>query len=215
MRPCPFADAVTAIVEVEPPSWSGAAHARNLASAALRMTYQLRGHGAHHVGRSGAMLLVTQCEGMLAGAVLHAMAPRPLHVLANEAMASTLPDAVLAKAGDIPVALPTAVHAQRSALAALMDERVVVVAGSAVPVGYLVAMSGVPVMPVVLRGADGRVPTDPPRPRSRIDVYFAPAVSVSVPGDPLRASTRAVVTEQVRQLVSDAEDLAARRAGHP
>jgi hypothetical protein len=26
---------------VEPPSWSGAAHARNLASAALRMTYRL------------------------------------------------------------------------------------------------------------------------------------------------------------------------------
>ncbi len=206
---------MTALVEVEPPSWSGAAHARNLASAALRMTYHLRAHGAHHVGTSGALLMVTRCEGVLAGAILHATAPRPLHVLANEAMAATLPEAVLAKAGDVPVELPTAIRAQRSALAALMDERAVVVAGSAVPVGYLVAMSGVPVMPVVLRGADGRVPTDPPRPRSRIDVYFAPAVAISVPGDPLRASTRAVVAEQVRQIVSDAEDLANRRAGHP
>jgi len=204
---------VTAPVEIAPPSWSGAAHARNLASAALRMTYQVRPHGAHHVGTSGPLLLVTRCEGMLAGALIHATAPRPLHVVANAAMSSTLPEAVLAKAGDIAVLHPTAVHAQRTALAALADERAVVVAGGAVPVGYLVAMSGVEVMPVVLLGADGRVPTDPPRPRSRIDVYFAPAVAVSVPGDPLRASTRAAVAEQVRQIVSDAEELAAQRSG--
>lgn len=177
------------------------------------MTYQVRPHGAHHVGTSGPLLLVTRCEGMLAGALIHATAPRPLHVVANAAMSSSLPEAVLAKAGDIAVLHPTAVHAQRTALAALADERAVVVAGGAVPVGYLVAMSGVEVMPVVLLGADGRVPTDPPRPRSRIDVYFAPAVAVSVPGDPLRASTRAAVAEQVRQIVSDAEELAAQRSG--
>jgi len=204
---------VTPPVEVAPPSWSGAAHARNLASAALRMTYQLRAHGAHHVGRSGPLLMVTRSEGMLAGAILHATAPRPLHVLANEAMSHTLHETVLVKSGDIPVTHATAVAAQRTALAALLDERAVAVAGGAVPVGYLVAMSGVDVMPVVLIGADGRVPTDPPRPRSRIDVYFAPPVAVSIPGDPLRVTTRAAVTEQVRQIVSDAEELAARRTG--
>ena len=88
-----------------------------------------------------------------------------------------------------------------------------VVTGAAVPVGYLVAMTGVPVMPVVLLGAEGRVATDPPRPRSRIDAYFAPAVTLDVTGDPLRASTRASVEEQVRQLVSDAEKVAAMRSG--
>ena len=204
---------MTTGIEVQPPSWSGAAHARNLTSAALRMTYQLRAHGAHHVGTSGALLMVARCEGMLAGAVVHATAPRPIHVLASAAMASALPEAMLAKAGDIPVRLPTAIHAQRSALAALRDERAVVVAGSSVSVGYLVAMTGVEVMPVVLFGAEGRVPTDPPRPRSRIDVYFAPPVRVHVPGDPLRATTRTAIAEHVRQIVSDAEELAARRAG--
>jgi len=69
------------------------------------------------------------------------------------------------------------------------------------------------VMPVVLLGALGRVPTDPPRPRSRIDVYYAAPVMIPVHGDPLRTSTRAAVAEQVRQLVSDAEDLAAMRLG--
>ncbi len=200
-------------VEAELPSWSGAAHARNLASAAMRMTYRLRAHGAHHVGTSGPLLMVTRSEGLLVGAILHASAPRPIHVLANEAMTTGFPTAVLMRAGDIPVTLPTAIEAQRVAVAALRDERAVVVAGDSVPVGYLVGVTGVNVMPVVLLGADGRVPTDPPRPRSRIDVYFAPAVPVSVPGDPLRASTRAAIAEQVRQIVSDAEDLAAMRSG--
>ena len=145
--------------------------------------------------------------------MLHAVAPRPLHVVANEAMNEAIRPGLLERSGDIPVASPTAIHAQHVARAALEDERAVVVAGSLVPVGYLVGVTGVDVMPVVLLGADGRVPTDPPRPRSRIDVYFAPAVPVSVPGDPLRASTRAAVAEQVRQIVSDAEDLAVMRSG--
>jgi 1-acyl-sn-glycerol-3-phosphate acyltransferase len=198
---------------VEPPSWSGAAHARNIAGAALRMTYQVRQHGAHHVGTSGPLLMVCRCEGVLAGAFLHATVPRPVHVVANEAMGKALRQGMMAKAGVIPVTAPTAVDAQHQALAALRDERAVVVTGSAFPVGYLVAMTGVPVMPVVLFGAEGRVATDPPRPRTRIDAYFAPAVTVDVTGDPLRTSTRAAIEEQVRQIVRDAEGLAAMRSG--
>jgi len=198
---------------VEPPSWSGAAHARNIAGAALRMTYQIRPHGAPHVGTSGPLLMVCRSEGVMAGAFLHATAPRPVHVVANEAMGRALRQGMMAKAGVIPVTAPTAVEAQHVALAALRDERAVVVTGAAVPVGYLVAMTGVPVMPVVLLGAEGRVATDPPRPRSRIDAYFAPAVTLDVTGDPLRTSTRASIEEQVRQLVSDAENVAAMRSG--
>jgi hypothetical protein len=200
-------------IPTEPPSWSSAAHTRNLASAALRMTYRLRAFGAHHVGTTGPLLLVTGCEGMLAAAVLHAVAPRPIHVVANEAMMRVFPDPVLAAAGDIPVSGPAAILTQHRALAALLDGRAVAVAGTTVPVGYLIGVSGVTVMPVVLLGAVGRVPTDPPRPRSRIDVFFAPPVAVTVPGDPLRTSTRAAVAEQVRQLISDAEELAGRRSG--
>lgn len=199
------------VVAVEPPSWTGAANARSLASAALRMTYQLRVHGSHYVGTSGALLMVTSCEGVLAGALLHATAPRPVHVVANEAMNAALPDKVLASAGDVRLTGPAAVLTQRRALAALRDERGVVVAGSTVPVGYLVGVTGVAVMPVVLLGAVGRVATDPPRPRSRIDVFFAPPVTLTVTGDPLRTTTRAAVDEQVRQLLADAEELASMR----
>lgn len=177
------------------------------------MTYRLGVHGAHHVGTNGPLLMVTRCEGVLTGALLHATAPRPIHVMANEAMAQAVPEGVLAKSGDIRVSQPTGIQAQRRALAALRDERAVVVAGAAIHVGYLVAVSGVMVMPVVLIGAVGRVPTDPPRPRSHIDVYYTTPVTIAVPGDPLRPSTRAAVAEQVRQLVSDAEDLAAMRLG--
>ena len=198
---------------VEPPSWTGAAHARNLSSTALRMTYRFRVHGAHHMGTEGSLVLVTGCEGVLAGLVLHAAAPRPLHVVANAAMSAVLPSSALATSGDIPPSGPYSIRTQRQALAALADDRAVAVAGDAVPVGYLVAASRAAVLPVVLLGVSGRVPTDPPRPGSRIDVFFAPPVSVDVPGDPLRATTRAAVVERVRQIVSDAEKLAGQRSG--
>lgn len=198
---------------VKPPSWSGAAHARNIAAPALRMTYQLRQHGAHNVGTSGALLMVCRSEGMLAGAVLHASVPRPVHIVANEAMGRALRQGMMTRAGVIPVVPPTAIEAQRVAIAALEDERAVIVTGGACPTGYIVARTRVPVMPVVLLGAEGRVPTDPPRPRSRIDVYFTEPVEIEVAGDPLHPTTRIAVEEQIRQLVADAEERAALRSG--
>ncbi len=201
----------SAVAIVDLPSWTGAANARNLASAALRMTYRLRAHGAHHVGTSGTLVLVTRCEGVLAGALIHATAPRPVHVLANGAMSDAVPERVLAAAGDIRPTGPGSVVAQQQALAALRDERAVVVAGSSVSPAYLVAASDAAVVPVVLVGAEGRVPTDPPRPRSRIDVYFSEPVSIDVPGDPLLATTRALVAERIRQVLADAEEQAHRR----
>ena len=55
---------------------------------------------------------------------------------------------------------PTA--AGRPAAAAALTLAVGLVAGSAVPVGYLAAASGAMVLPVVILGADGTVPTDNP-----------------------------------------------------
>lgn len=199
--------------DLEPPSWSGAAHARNIASAALRMTYQLRIHGAHHVGTSGPLLMICRSEGILTGAVLHASVPRPVHVVANEAMSKALRQGMMAKAGVIAVSAPTAVEAQHRALAALQDERAVVLTGSMISPGYLVAMTGVPVMPVVMFGAEGRVATDPPRPRSRIDVYYTEPTPIEVVGEPWRVATRAAIDERVRQVLSDAERVAVMRAG--
>jgi hypothetical protein len=204
---------MTRAVTALPPSWYAAAHARNLTSAALRLTYRLRAHGAHHVGISGPLIMVTSCEAILAGPIVRALSPRPIHVVANSAMAAAVSPALLARAGDLGVSGPGAIATQRSALAALDDGRAILLTGADVAPGYLVATAGVPVMAVVLLGADGQVPTDPPKPRSRIDVYFAAPVRIPGSGEPLRAGTRAIVSENVRQLVADAGKLAVRRNG--
>ncbi len=195
------------------PSWSGAAHTRNLASLLLNRAYRLRSHGAFHVGTTGPVLLVVASDAALAGVVVQAVSPRPVHVMASPAAMAALPAGLLRATGAIAVEGPTAVSAQQAARAALEDGRAVAVCGSEAPVAYLAAVSGAPVVPVVILGVDGRVPTDPPRPRSEIDVYVSAPVHVDVPGDPLRSATRLAVAEQVRQIVADAMDRAGRRSG--
>lgn len=195
------------------PSWSGAAHTRNLASLLLHRLYRLRAHGAFHVGTDGPLLLVAPARSPVTGLVLQAVAPRPVHVLAGDAIAATLPGGLLRATGAIQTGSPTAIDAQRTARAALADGRVVAVCGSSASVAYLAATTGAAVMPVVVLGLDGGTPTDPPAPRTAIDVYFVPPVRLDVPGDPRRPTTRAAVAEQVRQLVADATDQAYRRSG--
>ncbi|MBI1350681.1 MAG: hypothetical protein GC156_06130 [Actinomycetales bacterium] len=202
------------MILAEPPSWTGAAHARNLSSAALRLGYSLGVHGAHHVGSIGPLVMVCRGgEGLLAGSILQATVTRPVHVVANEAMGATLGEGVMQKAGMIPVHPPFAIDAQRQAMAAVLDDRAVAVTGSGFPVGYLLAATGAPVMAVTMIGAVGRVPTDPPRPRSRIEVYYAEPVRLAVADDPLRPATRAAVEEQVRQIVADHAEESLRRSG--
>lgn len=195
------------------PSWYAAAHTRNLASLALHQLYRLRAHGAFHVGTDGPLLLVVPSEAVLAGVVVQAVAPRPVHVVVSTAAMTALPPVLRRVTGAIGVDAPTAVAAQHAARAALEDGRVVAVCGATVSAGYLVATTGVPVVPVTLLGVDGRVVSDPPRPGAQIDAYFVPPVRIDVPGEPLRVSTRAVVDENVRQVVADATEQAQRRAG--
>lgn len=201
------------VADVELPSWSGAAHARNLASAAMRVTYKVHPHGNHNVGTSGPTLLVTRSESLLVGTLIHATVPRPVHVVANAAMSSALRQGMLTRAGVIPVRSDTAIEAQRVARRAIEDDRAVALTGSSVNPAYLVAVTGAPVVPVVMLGAEGRVPTDPPRPRSRIDVYYFEPVTISVDADPLAVGTRAAIGERIRQVLDDAEEQAARRSG--
>lgn len=197
----------------ELPSWTGAAHARNLASAAMRVSYKVHPHGSHHVGTRGPAVLVCRSEGVLTGALLHATVPRPVHVVANAAMMAALRQGMMAKAGVIPVRDDTAIEAQHAARAALADDRAVALTGTSIDPSYLLAVTGAPLVPVVMLGVEGRVATDPPRPRSRIDVYYFDPVQVAVEGDPLNSGVRAGVGEQVRQVMADAHDVAAVRSG--
>ena len=41
--------------------------------------------------------------------------------------------------------------------------------------------------------------------------FFAPPVTLEVTGEPLRSTTRAAISEQVRQLLTDAEAIAQQR----
>lgn len=200
------------------PSWSGAAHVRNISSTALSWTYQLRIHGSHHIGTSGALVIVCPSEAVLAGALVQAIAPRPVHVMANAAMRAVLPARALTMAGSLVPEGRTAVAAQRLALDSLQDGRAVAFLGSLVNPAWLVAESAAPVVCVTLVGEQGRVPTDPPRIRSLIHAFVSPPTVIRVQadgttGDPLRAGTRAAVAERIRQVVADAGEQALTRAG--
>ena len=195
------------------PSWTAAAHTRNLASLVLHRLYRLRAHGAFHVGTDGPMLLVVPSEAALAGLVVQAVAPRPVHVLAGPATMAAMPAGLLRATGTIATQAPTAVAAQQAAREALVDGRAVAVCGETSAVSYLAAVTGAPVLAVVLLGVDGRVPADPPPPRAQIDAYFTAPVPIEVPGDPQRSTTRLAVAEEVRQVVADATDQAHLRAG--
>ena len=78
------------------PSWRGAAHVRNLSSGGLGLLYRLQAYGAHHMGSTEPLVIVCSSEAVIAGAVIQAIAPRPVHVVPNAAMSAALPAAVLA-----------------------------------------------------------------------------------------------------------------------
>jgi hypothetical protein len=195
------------------PSWRGAAHVRNLSSTGLRWAYRMQAFGAHHIGTSGRVIVLCPSEGVLAGPLLQAISPRPIHVVANAAMIKALPPRVLEATGGLVPVGATAIRAQLSAADALADGRVVAVVGSQVDPAWLVAMSHAPVVCVTLVGEQGRVSTDPPRIGSPIRAYVSAQHRLPTLGDPLRASTRAAVTEKLRQVTTDADDQALRRAG--
>lgn len=187
------------------PSQSAAATARNLVRPVMRALYRIEVDGAGHLAGPGPLVVVTRCEALLATAVLHAIAPRPTHVVGNAAEAVAVPRRLASLVGDLVASSAAAVDVQQRARAALVEGRIVAVAGSAVSAAYLVATTAAPVVPVAIDGADGAVGIDPPRPRSRIRVRVLAPVTIGVPGDPLRATTRAAVHEQIRQLLADAD----------
>ena len=65
------------------PSWFAAAHTRNLASLVLHRLYRLQAHGSFHVGTEGPLVLVVPSRSPLAGLMVQAVAPRPVHVVAQ------------------------------------------------------------------------------------------------------------------------------------
>lgn len=214
------------LADVAPPSWQGAANARNLVGLALRTAYRVRVHGLHRVPLDGPLLLVVNHSGPLDGPVVLATAPRPVHVVDDVSAWPPVVARAARAAGAIPKAgdgLGRSVLAE--ALVALADpDRAVAVFPEGPPgtgdgrhvlpgVGYLVAHAQVPVLPVAVLGGRGRNPVDPPRPRSVVEVVYGDPVAVAVPGDPRRRRVCGLAAEAVRQLLADHVAAAVARTG--
>ena len=189
-----------------------AATARNVAGPLLRAAYPTEVWGAHHIPARGPVLIVGEQPELLAGALVKAAAPRPVHVIATPPVMQSVPPQLLKAGGDIANVEP-GIGAAREALRLLDDGAAVLSLGGSPVAGYLAAASGAPIATVVVLGAAGRVPTDPPALRRRVEVRFGPAASLGVSGDPCALETIRAAGERSRQRIADARDEAWARHG--
>jgi len=191
-----------------------AASVRNVLGPVLRLAYPSDVWGAHHLPMSGPVLVVGDQPELLAGGLVKAAAPRPVHVIGTPAAMQAVPPALMQAAGDLPCVQP-GIDAAASALHLLASDEAVVALGPTPAPGYLAVASGAPIVTVVVIGAAGRVSTDPPRLRARIEVRFGPARDLGVPGDPCAIATVRAAGERIRQMIVDARVEAFARHGGP
>ena len=144
---------------------------------------------------SGGLVLVMTGRGPLVGPIVAAALPRPVHAVG-------MPEAVggLGRPG---------IDAGRRARALLREGAVVAIpadeAEGRALAAFLALDAGVPIQPVVVRGAHGRFEADPPRLRSRVTMAVLPPVPLTAPGDPCAWEAVRGAAEQVRQHCADAE----------
>lgn len=194
-------------------SSNAVAHARNLLGPLVRLAYRVRITGAHHVPRRGGLLIVANHPGLIDPVILEANSPRPVHVVTDggvlpEVWERTAPltGRLIARDPVGPV-LRQAVDLLRANRAVAMFPEGGLTDGSvddALPgVGFVAARADVPVVPVALFGTHGQRPTDPPTPRSEIDLIFGEPFTLPRPTDPARRAEALRLTEAIRQRLAD------------
>lgn len=183
--------------------FSRAATARNLTGPALRALYRLEVDGADRVPAIGALVLQIDGEGVLAGPVLKAVSPRPVHTVVSGALGQVLMGHSPSWAGDIALD-GHGFAAFTTAAAHLQQGHAVAILGDPPILGMLLAATGASIQTVTISGAGGRVATDPPKPRSRIGIVFAAPITISPSGDPCALAAVQQLSEQVRQARADA-----------
>lgn len=184
---------------------SAAAHSRTLIGPLFRRAYRLRVAGEHHVPRRGGLLVVANHPGALDGVVLATGCPRPVRVLGDR---MRIPGSLPLPAGEpAGPALRAAVGVLRAGEAVAVFPEGELGSGAveaATPAAaYCQVAAGVPVLPVALVGTHGTRPTDPPRPRSVIDVVFGEPFTPEPPADPLSRAAVLGVAEEIRQRLAD------------
>ena len=188
-----------------------AAHSRNIGALLARTAYRIEVHGRHHVPAHGPALLVGSDLNLFSAAIVASVACRPIHTLAPGA---------LAQLGDIPVISP-GIAAAQWALELLSAGAAIMVSADVPPLGYLLAHGSVPITLVVVIGGSGKVADDPPRLRSKIEVYFCAPHTIEAKAsefdtsDPCALRVVQGLSERVRQLTSDARNECGRRSGLP
>jgi 1-acyl-sn-glycerol-3-phosphate acyltransferase len=195
------------------------ASARNLLGPLVRSTYRVRVAGGHSVPGQGGVLVLSTYSGIFDSMILATNLTRPVAVLVGE---GGVPPTWRQAIGRIVVpaerpgeALREAVGLLRSGHAVAMFPEGCAGAGGDFGAGaaYLQARTGVPVVPVALIGSAGSRPTDPPRPRSTIDVVVGESFTPPAVKDSARRAEVAAIAEQMRQRFTDHVRHSRSRAG--
>ena len=175
-----------------------------LSGSMLKFVYRIRTSGQALVPASGPVIFHIEGDELLSGPALKAVAPRPAQLIVSGALNEVFIGRTQVVAGDIRLD-GFGFSAAEQAIATLNSGGAVAFVGEQPPLGYLVAASGAVIVPVRVRGAGGRVRTDPPKPGSRISIVFEAPIQIAVIGDPCALATVQEVAEQVRQARADAQ----------
>ena len=143
-----------------------AAHARNLVGPLLRSTYRISTINADAIPPRGPVLILCDWNNIAAPSVIKAAVPRPVHVWADGPAA--VPGPLLSVTGDL--AMPV------TKIGVEIVNRAVILVGSGEAVcaigvedlGYVLARSQAPVVPVHVAAPETKRPTDPPARKSPI-----------------------------------------------
>lgn len=190
---------------------------RRIAAALLRLLFRLRITGLENLPATGPVLLAGNHTGFLDGPIVFIMLPRPSAFIVKSELYDGPFRRVLEFARQIPVrrGAPDRTALQR-ALAVLEHGGVLGMFPEGTRgegrlesvqhgIGYLALRAGCPVVPVACVGTAAALPKGRrlPRWRTRIDITFGPAFTVTVDGPPRARSTVAAAAEQVRQRLRD------------
>jgi len=149
-------------------AFTRAAHARNLVGPIIRSTYRITCVNAESVSHQGSLMVLCDWNNIAAPAVLKAALPRPVHVWADGP--AGVPGPLLSVTGDLAMPVTRLGVDVVSRVAQMLDEGEAVAALGVGDLGYVLARSGAPVLPVHVYAPTTKRPTDPPARKADISV---------------------------------------------
>ncbi|MGC0250660.1 lysophospholipid acyltransferase family protein [Pseudactinotalea sp. Z1748] len=183
------------------PIWS-----RRVGWVLAKVLWNTKVIGAHHVPRTGRVLIAANHTGIIDGPLLHGVIPRSSFIIIKEEIFKVFVIGFLMRwAGQIPVDRRNGRAALLTALTMLNEDRLVGVfpegsrgsgdvRSTKAGIAWLAVRSGAPVVPVAILGTrpPGEKAGHVPGPRAKLHVvYGAPFV----PADPEAGTGRAAVAE--------------------